>query len=140
MRPKQRREREDPEVSMSPLIDAVFLLLIFFLVATMWKKEKKDIDINLPVSNSAEKLKPEDENVVIGINQESELFLDGVPSSLQQLHEELMHVATTTPDIRIRLDVDEETPFHRVVEIMDLCQFRGLDNIGIRTYDEHYNR
>ena len=140
MRPKQRREREDPEVSMSPLIDAVFLLLIFFLVATMWKKDKKDINIDLPVSTSAEKLKPEDENVVIGITEEGDFYLDGVASSLQELYDELVQVAVITPDIRIRLDVDQNAPFHRVVEVMDLCQFRGLDNIGIRTYDEYYNR
>ncbi len=48
-------EEEQAEVSMSPLIDCVFLLLIFFLVATMSKKVNKDVDIRLPESNSAVK-------------------------------------------------------------------------------------
>ena len=84
---------EEPEVSMSPLIDCVFLLLIFFLVSTMTKVKNRDIPVDLPTSQSA-----------------------------------------------IRIDMDRHTPFGRFVEVMDACQFYNLSNIGIRTYDENYNR
>ena len=50
---------EEPEVSMSPLIDCVFLLLIFFLVSTMTKVKSRDIPVNLPTSEAAVKLKPD---------------------------------------------------------------------------------
>lgn len=131
---------EKAEVSMGPLIDCVFLLLIFFLVATMLKKEDRDIDITPPVSQSAVKLPPDDKVLVIGINESGELFWQGAPSSLNELHERLKQVAAATPDRRIRLDADQATPFHRVVEVLNACQFRGLTNVGIRTYDKHYNR
>ena len=51
---------DEPEVSMSPLIDCVFLLLIFFLVSTMTKVKNRDISVDLPTSESAIKLKPDD--------------------------------------------------------------------------------
>ena len=51
---------DEPEVSMSPLIDCVFLLLIFFLVSTMTKVKNRDIPVDLPTSQSAVKLKPDD--------------------------------------------------------------------------------
>ncbi len=134
------RRREEPEVSMSPLIDCVFLLLIFFLVSTMMKQDNKDIDILLPESESALGLKPDDDIVVVGIDHEKTLYLEGQPTTLTQLLTSLAELSITDPDQRIRLDVDRRTSFERVVEVLDLLQFRGLTNVGIRTYDEHYNR
>ena len=53
---------DEPEVSMSPLIDCVFLLLIFFLVSTMTKEKNRDISVDLPTSESTIKLKKEEKN------------------------------------------------------------------------------
>ena len=55
---------DEPEVSMSPLIDCVFLLLIFFLVSTMTKVKNRDISVDLPTSESAIKLKPDDKQAL----------------------------------------------------------------------------
>ena len=131
---------EEAEVSMSPLIDCVFLLLIFFLVSTMTRKEDRDIEILLPQSTSAAKVMPSDDFLVIGIDSSGALFSDGEETTLNQLHLLLRQVGGDNPDQYIRLDADETTPLHRVVEVLDLCQFNNLANVGIRTYDEHYNR
>lgn len=136
----QSDEETAAGVNLSPLIDCVFLLLIFFLVATMIKKEDKDISIDLPASESAVQLRPDDNVLVLGIDAESKLYFEGAPSTLTQLHENLRHIAVASPDTRIRLDADAVTPIHRVIEVLDICQFRGLHNVGIRTYDESYNR
>jgi biopolymer transport protein ExbD len=124
---------------MGPLIDCVFLLLIFFLVSTMFKKENRDINIIPPESDSAVKLPPDDKQVVLGINPEGEVFWQGVAVSRMDLHSRLRNQAVDDPDKRIRVDADAEAPFEFVVEILDLCQFRGLTNVGIRTYDDRYN-
>lgn len=134
------RSRDEPDVMMSPLIDAVFLLLIFFLVATMFKKENRDIDIPPPVSASAVKLLPDDEQLVLGVSREGDFFWQGTPLTLEALHDRLREVAVTTPERRIRLDTDHQTPFVHVVQVLDLAQFNGMNNVGIRTYDSRYNR
>jgi len=133
-------EEDEAEVSMSPLIDCVFLLLIFFLVSTMTKKENRDIDVLLPASASAAKVIPSDDFLVIGIDVEGAVFIDGEETTKTQLHLFLREISISNPSQYIRLDADETTPLHRVVEILDLCQFNHLPNVGIRTYDEHYNR
>jgi biopolymer transport protein ExbD len=56
------------------------------------------------------------------------------------LHARLRIQAADDPERRIRVDADAEAPFELVVEILDLCQFRGMGNIGIRTYDDRYNK
>ena len=133
-------EEESAEISMSPLIDCVFLLLIFFLVSTMSKKQDKDIDIELPESTSAESLLPGNEVLVIGLSTEGEVFFEGELISRTSLHQQLRLIGLNEPGKRIRLDADGNTQLHRIVEVLDLCQFNNLRNVGIRTYDEHYNK
>ncbi len=140
MRLRSSNQSEEPEVAMSPLIDAVFLLLIFFLVATMLKKEKRDIDITPPESNSAVKLVPDDDALVLGLSREGDFYWQGVPLTLDEMHNRLREVAVTDPQRRIRLDADHLTPFVKVVQVLDLAQFNGMTNIGIRTFDSRYNR
>jgi biopolymer transport protein ExbD len=53
---------------------------------------------------------------------------------------DLREIALYNPEQHVRLDSDELTPLHRVVEVLDLCQFNNLKNVKIRTYDDHYNR
>lgn len=131
---------EGDEIPITPLIDAVFLLLIFFLVSTMIKKINRDISIELPESVSAERLSPSDHNRVIGINADGAIFYEGAETTLQSLHKNIRSLALETNDVQIRLDVDRATPTHRVIEVLDLCRFNHLLNVGIRTYDEFYNR
>ncbi len=135
------QEDEDVALSMSPLIDCVFLLLIFFLVTTMLKKDLKDVEhLNLPVSRSSLEVPPDDSILAIAIDKEGVLYLEGEETSISQLLEELKVVEQSDPDRRIRLDTDEATPFYRFVEVLDALSFRNLRNVGVRTYHEKYDR
>ena len=82
---------------MSPLIDAVFLLLIFFLVATMFKKEKRDIDIVPPESASAVKMKPDDDVLVLGVTPMGEVYWQGRPITRTDLHTQLRSLSLSDP-------------------------------------------
>ena len=139
-RTPENRDGEEADVSMAPLIDCVFLLLIFFLVSTMIKKINRDIDIELPVSESAEGRLPSNNQTVVGIDPGGALFLDGQPSDIMELHRALREIGTDSPGSQVRIDTDRAAPLHRVVEVVDLCQFNNLDDVVIRTHDEHYNR
>jgi biopolymer transport protein ExbD len=134
------RGEEEPEVSMSPLIDCVFLLLIFFLVSSMTKVKNKDIAIAPPVSAAAIKMKPDKNQIVVGLDNEGKMYWEGQICSTNFLLEQLRSICISDPDKRIRIDMDRSAPFGRFVEIMDACQFYNLTNIGIRTYDEQYNK
>lgn len=125
---------------MGPMIDAVFLLLIFFLVTTMLKKDDTSVEeIELPISRSALEVPPDDSQVVINIDAEGELYFMGEETTVQLLHEEMRALERDDPEARIRLDTDEDTPFHRVVEVLDLLAFRNLRNVGVRTYHEKFD-
>ncbi len=134
------QQEDDVALDMGPMIDAVFLLLIFFLVTTMLKKDDTTVEeIDLPISRSALEMPPDDSQVVINIDDEGRLYYMGSETTVQLLHEEMRTVEQTDPEARIRLDTDEDTPFHRVVEVLDLLNFRNLRNVGVRTYHEKFD-
>jgi biopolymer transport protein ExbD len=127
---------EAADIPMGPLIDCVFLLLIFFLVATMEKVQSKDIEVNLPDSTSAQKLKPDKRVLVVGVDSQGGFYLEGMPAKRSELQSALLEVSQLDPGRRIRLDADAQARVHAVVEILDYLQFRNLNNVGIRTYDQ----
>ncbi|WP_269523606.1 ExbD/TolR family protein [Coraliomargarita parva] len=134
------KDDEDVALSMSPLIDCVFLLLIFFLVTTMLKKDVHEVEhLNLPISRSSLEVPPDESMLPIAIDAEGELYLEGEPTTIGQLLEELKIIEQNDPARRIRLDTDENTPFYRLVEVLDALSFRNLRNVGVRTYHEKYD-
>ncbi len=106
----------------------------------MTKIKNKDISIDLPSSAAAIKLKPDDKQSVVGIDSQGNVFWNGQACSTNFLLESLRDICIQEPNRRIRIDMDKNTPFGRFVEVMDACQFYNLTNVGIRTYDENYNR
>ncbi len=133
-------EEEKAELTMAPMIDAVFLLLVFFLVATMIRVDRKELEtIELPESRSALEVKPDEDQFVINIDADGVLYLEGQDTTLTLLHERLRELAETEPDRSIRLDTDRRSPFHRVVEVLDALQFREFHNVGLRTYHERFD-
>ncbi|GHC09329.1 ExbD/TolR family protein [Cerasicoccus arenae] len=133
-------EDNDASLSMSPLIDCVFLLLIFFLVTTMLKKDLHEVDhLNLPISRSSLEVPPDDTVLAIAIDADAVVYLEGEETSIGALIEELKIIEQNDPERRIRLDTDESTPFYRLVEVLDALSFRNLRNVGVRTYHEKYD-
>ena len=128
-------DHDDPDISMSPLIDCVFLLLIFFLVSSMTKVRNKDIPVELPASEAAVRLRPSDNQSVIGIDRQGAFYWNGQPCTTNFLLEQLRGLCVADPGRRIRIDMDRDAPFGRFAEVMDACQFYDLSNIGISAYE-----
>jgi len=124
------------EVQMAPLIDCVFLLLIFFLVATTLRKIVKELRVELPASAAAVEVREEDDLLVIGVNRQGELFVNAERVSTEMLHERLQAAATKKPQPRIRIDGDRETTLQQLVEVLDLCQFERLNRVGIHIAED----
>jgi biopolymer transport protein ExbD len=131
---------EEPEIGLIALIDCIFFLLMFFMVATSFKqvdqaRKEKDLAIQLPqatatlVAAQAAKTAP----LVITLNAQGAVFIDDKPLSLQALHDRLRDEAARNPARPIRLDGDRRTAYQHIVRVLDLCQFEGLTQVSLRT-------
>ena len=134
---------DDAEVPMSPLIDCVFLLLIFFLVTTMIKFKEKQIPVTLPDPTSSLSQTADRDVYIIGIDVEGNYYRttgeptrDGqiVYAPMDDLAAFLGDLATTrSTDAPLRLSADRETPFQTVIDALDICQLQGFSNVEVKT-------
>ena len=132
------REDEGLEVQMAPLIDCVFLLLIFFLVATTLKKIDEELPLELPNSAAAIDVQQPDEYLVVAIDKNQNFYVDGTPVSLGLLQGSLRTKAEENPKVKIRLDIDQNVPFRKVMELYDILEFEGLKYVGINTRQDKF--
>jgi biopolymer transport protein ExbD len=126
-------DEEGIEVQMAPLIDCVFLLLIFFLVATTLKKVDDELPLTLPDASASVEVQQPDGFSSIAIDREGNFYFDGARVSTAMLHNSLRTIANTNPEMKLRLDVDRDVTFQRVMQVLDLLRFEDLENVSINT-------
>lgn len=125
---KNRREYLTPE--LTPLIDVVFLLLIFFMVSSVFKKEELGLLLTLPKAEQG-KSKDEQKQKVVTIElSKDDIAFDSKKISLDDLKEQATSIDKKS---LINLRVDGEVPYNRLVEILDLLQKNKLENLSLIT-------
>lgn len=117
-------------IDLTPLIDVVFLLLIFFIMATTFMKPI--MDVNLASADSAESSQQQDQQLVIVIDREGTIKHDGMPISLEKLP--LLFAGQRSQPINFM--VDKETPFEFFVKAVDVARTVGRGDFVITTEPE----
>jgi biopolymer transport protein ExbD len=130
------RDDEPIEVQMAPLIDCVFLLIIFFLVATTLKKIDRELPLELPGAKTVLEVQQPAGFVAVAIDRNGGFHLDGSPVSIDLLQSGIRERARGNPDLKVRVDADRTIPFEKVMEVLDLLRFENLHNIGLNTRDD----
>lgn len=121
------------EVQMAPLIDCVFLLLIFFLVTSVLKKVEFEVPLNLPSAARTVQAAPAPELIVIPVDALGQTFIDGTPVTNDQFGARLRQAAEAGGDaLRVRIDVDEAAPYAKVVRVLDEVHALGVKQVGLK--------
>lgn len=131
-----RDEEADVEVQMAPLIDCVFLLLIFFLVATTLKKHEPELPVELPFSGASVLAAKEQGQLVLGMDAEGNRYVGGERVTTEMLHRTVREHAAADPAQKVRIDADRDVRYESLIELVELCQFEGLRNIAFHTRKE----
>jgi biopolymer transport protein ExbD len=135
----QLGEEEPPEIGLIALIDCIFFLLMFFMVATSFKQhtdaaQRKELPLELPVSSgSFTRSQASADPLVVGVDASGRFFLDGAPIGIQALHDRLINEALANPGRVVRIDGDRAVAYQHVVQLLDLCQLAGLTRIAVHT-------
>jgi biopolymer transport protein ExbD len=128
---------DDISVDMGPLIDCVFLLLIFFLVSTTMKKPEQEIPVELPEPALASVPMSSANIQNLSVDAEGRFFWGETPIGQQELQERLRGFAAADPETRLRIRVDRNASSRHLVQILDLCAYEGLKNYGLHTQDRN---
>ena len=125
---------DDPEVNLTPLIDVVFILLIFFMVSTTFQKES-EINIELPEA-SGEPLEERKDQLEIVIDANGHYFIDEqqvVNTELVTLKKAIQKFLGDQSDIAVVIRADRTTPYEAVIRAMDATAQLGLVNMSLAT-------
>ncbi len=126
----KRREHISPD--LTPLIDVVFLILIFFMVSSTFKKEELVLLLTLPDVNSAT-IEIEKEDITIELSKEA-IALKGEKITFEALDSAFSKVSDKKKPVNVR--IDKEVTYERITKLLDLLNKYGLNNLALENQKE----
>lgn len=130
MSSRGKRTRQELSADITPLIDVVFLLLIFFMTSTVFKKSELALLLNLPKTESGEKASENSKVLIIELSKE-EVAISGEKFTIDQLDAKLAAIKDKNKPIDLR--VDKEVQYSRLVSILDVLKKYSLTNLSLIT-------
>lgn len=127
---RYRKKRKIMAVDLTPLIDVVFLLLIFFMISTTFNKYG-NIDIELPTSNVTNKPKDKKVEIVIDKDEKYYVIIDGKTSEIDINN--LSHILNGVKEVSIT--GDKNLKYQTVMDVITKVKKQGVENLGINFYE-----
>ncbi|WP_027721190.1 ExbD/TolR family protein [Maridesulfovibrio zosterae] len=116
------------EINMTPLIDIVFILLIFFIVTTSFVREA-GVDVQRPSAQTAET--KEKANVILGLTAQGQIFVEGRPLDIRSVRAYMERFLAETPEGAVVIVADKQSMTGATVQVLDQCRLAGVKNISI---------
>jgi biopolymer transport protein ExbD len=128
-------ELEEPTLNLTPMIDVVFQLLIFFMVATTFLDPERELEVELPEAESGELLAEEQDELVINVRRDGGIVLSGEAVDRERLRQVLAGAAARDPRTPVTIRGDRLVHHESIVGVMDACGSAGLFNLSIGTLE-----
>lgn len=128
------RQDEEPILNLTPMIDVVFQLLVFFMVATTFLDPEKEIGIELPEAASAAVAENVDE-LIINVFADGRIVVSGEDVPAESLLATLKSAAQRDPETPVTIRGDRLVHHESIVQVMDACGRAGLYNLAVGTLE-----
>ena len=129
----RRRTIKKPRVEMIPLIDAVFLILVFFIYAFLSMTVHRGLTVSLPSATVS--LVNTEDYAAITVREDDALFFNKQPVDLPRLRHELEKLAAKDPDVHIYINGDKRAHHGTVVSVLDTVKAAGIEKLSIEIDD-----
>jgi biopolymer transport protein ExbD len=130
---KQRVEESAQSIDISPLIDMVFILLIFFMVSTTFVKDNK-IDIERPSAASASRASSK--ALRVAIDAGANITVDGAPVRPWMVQNRVRELLESSTEKQVLVVTDRRVPADKLVDVVDQCRLAGALEVGVATDKE----
>jgi biopolymer transport protein ExbD len=125
----------DLVLNLTPMIDVVFLLLIFFMLATTFMDPEREIDLDLPEAASSLARDMQQDEIIINVMRDGVLKLGDSEVDRDGLLAELRRAARQDPEIAVTIRGDRLVTHEVIVSVMDACGQAGLRNLAVGTLE-----
>ena len=129
----RERTHHEQGVDISPLIDMVFILLIFFMVSTTFVKDMK-LDLNRPSASTASAASTK--AIRLYIDNAGDVYLDGQPVRVWAIQSRVRDLLASSASGSVLVVTDDQVPAGRLVEVVDQARRAGAQDVGVATVDE----
>lgn len=120
--------QEDTELDMTPMLDIVFIMLIFFIVTTSFVKES-GVSVSTPQAQTSSQ--QENVNIFIAITADEEVWIDRRPVDPRSIRAIVARLHADNPEGSVIIQSDQEAPTRILVEVMDQVRLAGVEGIAI---------
>jgi biopolymer transport protein ExbD len=128
-----KREEPRADVDISPLIDMVFILLIFFMVSTTFVKDL-EIDLDRPSASSAEKASTK--AIRVHVDRNGSIYFEGLPVKPWMVQRHVRDSLKSGADRPVLIITDGQVAADKLIEVVDQCRLAGASDIGVATERE----
>ncbi len=133
--PLKVQTEELASINLTPLIDIVFLLIIFFMVSSKFTElsdQERDISLNLPQVTDAKALTAAPSDRVISVFADGSIELDRKPVTLEELESELAYARNQYPKLGVVIRGDGNSLYQNVATVMATCRKADIAELNIR--------
>ena len=124
----KKRTRRESFIDISPMMDMVFILLIFFIVTSTFTRET-GIDVTKPKASSAKELAKE--SILIGITRQGTVHINETQVNLSSLQTILKQMMAESPDRPVIIVSDRDAPSGAIVDVLDECNIAKVHKVSI---------
>ena len=127
---RRNRPEEKEEINMTPMLDIVFIMLIFFIVTATFVKET-GIDVTKPPAEMAQK--KAQANILVAISSDGEIWVEGREIELGAVQSVLIRLFAENPKGSLSIQADEDAPGYHVVNVVEAAKTAGIPEIALST-------
>ena len=124
----RKGRRQTAELNMAPLIDMVFILLIFFLVTTSFVKET-GVEVNRPAASTA--VSQNKANILVAITPQNKVFMDHREIDIRAVRANVERALAENPDGAVVVVADRDSSTGTAIQVMDGCRQAGARNVSL---------
>ncbi|MEM7411828.1 MAG: biopolymer transporter ExbD [Myxococcota bacterium] len=128
MRRRRARGEDEEEVNLTPMLDVVFIMLIFFIVTASFVKEA-GIDVSRPPASKS--TKPAKGNIVVMITGNNQVWMDGRPVDPRALRPNIERLHAENPQGSVIVQADQESENGLLVQVMDAARQAGVESVSL---------
>lgn len=124
-----RSESRDSGIALdlTPMIDMVFLLLIFFLAATTFQQAERELHIALPTADAALPISAALREIVVNVDAQGRMVVGGREVEPEALREMVAEALRANPEQKVTIRGDKSAPYSHIVRALDACKAAGID-------------
>lgn len=122
---------DDTGINLTPMIDVVFLLVIFFMVGARFSEQEGRIPVNLPGVGQPQSMVRGPDKRVVEVARDGAVFLDGQPVTHEQLQAELQRAHAAYPDLGVVVRGDAAGTLDGYARVLSVCSNSGIERLDV---------